>query len=346
MFFLKKDDKKGIIFFLILAVIFVGLLIFVADYYLKNLGKMREQRQISEEQDILEKNEEDEGAGEGNIQENFLDGKSDILEIYSSTEKVIVESLTSVDSLPKTIWKENVMNGEKKYQVAFERIGLIYEIGSVECRSCADYRLIVKDEEGSVVSSQIFVGYPVSLEEVYWFKDISGDGFPDVILCTFYLDVDLDEHTDLYFMIWNSEKSVYESKPLPWNKTLNRPVWKEEMSSIIFSDMGGKTTMKMFSIEDGEWQLCGELVEDDKAEKNSILETYYNEFFYMDGQTIKNDIKVVWPEDTPWTDADSIWCMYNSRNELLFPSYVDWKTIEEELSDDKTIQKYVRRHTN
>ena len=76
MFFSKKDDKKGIILFLIFAVIFVGMLIFAAGYYLKNLGKMREQREIREEQDILEKNEEDESAGEGNTQENLLDGRS------------------------------------------------------------------------------------------------------------------------------------------------------------------------------------------------------------------------------------------------------------------------------
>ena len=201
--------------------------------------------------------------------------------------------------------------------MAFERIGLVYDTGSIVYGGYADYRLIVKGEKGNVVSSQIFMGYPVSLEEVYWIKDISGDDFPDVILCTFYLEGDAVYNTKLYFMVWNSEKSVYESKSLPWNKSVNMPVWNEELSSVIFADVGDGVTMKMFSVEGGEWQLHGELV--------------------------KNDIKIVLPEQNmPWSDANSIWCLHNTQNEWLFPGYGNWNTIEETLNGDKIIWKYVQ----
>ena len=263
------------------------------------------------------KDEKEGSVREANIPVYLSNRENDILEIYSSTEKVIVESPMSAESLPKTVWEETVINGEKIYQVEFERIGLVYDTGSIVYGGYADYRLIVKDEKGNVVSSQIFMGYPVSLEEVYWIKDISGDDFPDVILCAFYLEGDAVYNTKLYFMVWNSEKSVYESKSLPWNKSVNMPVWNEELSSVIFADVGDGVTMKMFSVEDGEWQLHGELV--------------------------KNDIKIVLPEQNmPWSDANSIWCLHNTQNEWLFPGYGNWNTIEETLNGDKIIWKYVQ----
>ena len=288
-----------------------------------------------------------EDSQNGYIQEEIIpvvvNQDDDILEIYPSEEKVMIESPLPSLVLPKTVWEETISYGNNIYKVAFERIGLAYDIGSIIYGSFADYRLIVKDEEGNIISSQVFAGYPITHEEVYWLKDISGDGFPDVIMCTFYMEGP-DRFTDLYFLIWNTEKLTYELKTLPWNKSMSIPVWNEELSAIIFAYINDDINMKMYTYEDEEWRLYGELIKEYETEtEDNDIEISFSEFFYADDQVRKNNIKIVSPDqDMPWNDEDSVWCKYNNQNYLLFPGSGDWNTIHEELSNGITVWKYVR----
>ncbi len=102
--------------------------------------------------------------------------------------------------------------------------------------------------------------------------------------------------------------------------------------------------MKMFTFSGGEWQLNGELVEENETEKeNGDIEVELGEYFYSDDQTIENDIRITLPEQNmPWNDRNSIWCVYNAESEWLFPGYGDWDAVEEELDGYQTVWKYVR----
>ncbi len=285
-----------------------------------------------------------EGIQEINIPVCFAGRKDNVLEINYSVNKVIVESMASALMLPKTVWEETITYEENTYLIAFERISLAYYTGSDLYGKYADYQLVVKDEQGNIVSSQVIMGYPITQEEVYWLKNISEDDFPDVILCSSYVEGHADGFTELIFFIWNDEKSIYESKPLPWNKSISRPFWNEELSSITFAYTGDEINMKMFTFSGGEWQLNGELVEENETEKeNGDIEVELGEYFYSDDQTIENDIRITLPEQNmPWNDRNSIWCVYNAESEWLFPGYEDWDAVEEELDDYQTVWKYVR----
>lgn len=264
-------------------------------------------------------NNERDGIQEINIPMYFSGRKDNILEIGSSVEKVITETLASTLVLPETIWEETVSDRGNNYLIAFERVSLAYYTGSDLYGKYADYQLIVKDKEGNMISSQILMGYPMALEEVYWLENISEDDFPDLILCSSYVEGQADGFTELNFYIWNNEKLMYESKPLPWNKSVSRPFWNEELSSVIFAYVGDKATMKMFTFKDGEWQFKGELTEE-------------------------NGLNL--PEQNmPWNDENSIWCIYNAQSEWLFPGYGEWDTVEEDLDGQQTVWKYIRKNS-
>ncbi|MDE5866335.1 MAG: hypothetical protein K2H31_07035, partial [Lachnospiraceae bacterium] len=253
--------------------------------------------------------------------------------------------LDITQSLPETVWEEKITYEEQIYLAAFERISPAFQTLSDLYGGYADYQLVVKDENGNVVSSQILTNFPITLEEVYWFKDISGDDFPDIILCSSYVEGNGNRFTNLIFLIWNNEKLIYESKPLPWDKSLGSPVWNEELSSIIFAYIDDEVNMEMFTYKDGEWSLSGKCaVESEKEKENGNIEFVCGEYFYKDNQTIKNEIKVTVPEQNlPWHDDNSIWGgTHNVQNEWLFPSYAGWKTTDKELEGGRTVWKYIR----
>ena len=49
------------------------------------------------------------------------------------------------------------------------------------------------------VWEEILMGYPIVLEEVYWLKYISGNDFPDFILCFSYVEGHADGFAELIF---------------------------------------------------------------------------------------------------------------------------------------------------
>lgn len=290
------------------------------------------------------KNDEEEGIQEVNIPVCFSGRKDNVLEIYSSVNKVIVESVESALILPETVWEETITHEKNTYVIAFERISLAYYTGSDLYGKYADYQLIVKDEYGNILSNQVLMGYPIALEKVYWLKNVSRDDFPDLILCSSYVEGHADGFTELNFFIWNNEKVMFESKPLPWDKSMSRPFWNEEFSSIIFAYIDDEVNMKMFTFRDGEWRLNGEIAEENETEKeNGDIEVELGEYFYEDDQTVKNNIRITIPEENMlWNDRNSIWCVYNVQSEWLFPGYGDWDVVEEELDGYQTVWKYVR----
>lgn len=285
-----------------------------------------------------------EGVQEVNIPVCFSGRKDNILEFYSPAEKVIIEPLITAQTLPEIVWEESFMYEDNIWLAAFERISPAYATPSDLYGGYADYQLLVRDENGNVVSSQILINYPITLEEVYWFKDISGDDFPDVILCSSYVEGTADSFTELNFLVWNNDKLAYELKPLPWDKSISRPFWNEALSSIAFAYIDDGVNMRMFAFRDEEWKLSGELAVESEIEKeNGNVEVVCYEYFYADKQTAKNEIKVTLPEQNmPWNDENSIWCEDNVQNEWLFPSYGKWNTVEKELKGGKNVWKYMR----
>ncbi|MCM1049473.1 MAG: hypothetical protein NC433_13730 [Clostridiales bacterium] len=272
----------------------------------------------------------------------FLRREDNTPKLYASIEKTVKESQEAWQEF-ETVWEEIITYGEHTYLAAFERISSVNMTPSDLYSGYADYRLVVKDEEGNTVSSQIFTDYPICMEEVYWVKDISSDDFSDIILCSSYVEGHAERFTELIFLIWNNEKITYEAKPLPWDTALDSPIWNEELSSLIFFYGDDEVKEKMFTYRDGEWKLSGELAAESETEKeNGDIEIVCGEYFYTDNQTIKNEIKVTLPEqELPWHDENSIWSTYNAQNECLFPNR-EWNQVNKKLKDGQIVWKFCR----
>lgn len=254
----------------------------------------------------------------------FTDKDCDYIEIfssYSSKRKTIVESRMETGNLPESIWEENFWIGHKEYKLTFEKISLAYTWDTDIYGECADYQLVSRDEKNDIVYKQIFIGFQTEYENVYWFKDISNDGIPDIIFCTNYYKYDIDGNTDLSFLIWNSEKFIYEWKPLTLQygvTAFTSPVWNQELSSIIFMDYDyGEEQLSgyMYCFEEDKWKLIRQIVAEN-GESGRIYEIYYE-----DDERIENEIILSPGEEGPWLDKSNVWCRDNIGNEYLFPTY-------------------------
>lgn len=254
----------------------------------------------------------------------FADKECDYIEIYSPyspKQKTIVESRMNTGNLPESIWEENFLIGEKEYKLTFEKISLSYAWDTDIYGECADYQLVLRDEKNDIVYKQIFIGFQPEYENVYWFRDISNDGIPDIILCANYYKYDIYDNTDLCFLIWNSEKFIYEWKPLTWQNgatIYTSPVWDQELSSIIFFDYDYKEEQLngyMYCFEEDKWKLTRQIV----AENGESGRRY--EIYYGDGERIEKEIILSPGEEMPWWDINNVWCRDNIGNENLFPSY-------------------------
>ena len=255
---------------------------------------------------IKYENSEEEGVQELTVPLCFSWKKEDVLELDPDIEQVVTEPPTAALALPETVWEEPITYHGTSYQAAFERISPAY-YGSECYGNNADYQLVVKDENGNTIANQVITGYPITMEEVYWLKDISGDGFPDVIFCSFCeQDRYLGYGTALHFFIWNKEKLMYESKPLA--DYMYNPFWSEELSSLILYSEDDDTYMR-YTFRGGEWQLSDKLAEEDWGE------TY---------------------------DENSPWCRNNVQNEKLFPRSLGWDTEDKELESGERAWKFVR----
>lgn len=254
---------------------------------------------------IKYENGEEAGVQELTVPLCFSWKKEDVLELYPNVERVVVEPPTAALALPETVWEESITYQGTSYLAVFERISPAY-FGSECYGKHADYQLVVRDENGNTIASRIITGYPIAMEEVFWLKDISGDGFPDVILCSFCeQNKRVGYDTDLHFFVWNKEKLMYESKPLA--DYMYDPFWSEELSSIIFFCLDDYAYMR-YTFRDGEWQLSGKLAED-------LREAH---------------------------DENSPWCKRNVQNEKLFPRSEGWDTEDKELEGGQTTWKFVR----
>ena len=265
-------------------------------------------------------------------------------EVYKKEEKILIEAQGNIEAdiaaFPKLIWKENAVWEGRGYEITFERTSPAYKSLIIEAGGLfADYCLTVKDGENNIVSEQIIINYPIHYEEVYWFTDFSGDGFPDIAFCTDYQS-QRNSWVDLEFMIWNTETEEYEPKPLPvdW---ITRPAWNETQSSVIlFNNENEYITLGMYSFLDGDWELVGEIIpsETDVDEYGLILTYGWKEIFYENGEVVEEN-----SVDTAlWHyDEESIWCKRNKENSALYPD-IEWETIEVMIGEDTT-HKYVLR---
>lgn len=301
-------------------------------------GNFIGKKQIEEE--IPETHQQDE-AGQPDTERPTPSPIGDsILEEGFKISQSTIES--SELQLPKVVWEEIICSEGEAYRVSFERISALYDAESELYPYCADYQLIVRDSDGKDISKQTIVNFPVWYEEAHWMADVSGDGFSDVVLCSFYEG--FTRATELCFYIWNMNKRGYEEQPLPWH--LWMPVWNEKLSCVIFTDESyDDICMKMVSLENGEWKLRGELLfEEITEETEETVQFQYKEIFYTEEGNIENKIIVNIPEENmPWHDVNSVWCDDNSQNEYLNLGSLDWDIVDIELEEGKSSPKYIRR---
>ena len=293
------------------------------------------------------------GAEENSIQEvhipvQFPMQTNTVYEIKAMDTKLLTELKgdikACVEELPKVIWEESAVWEGRTYEITFERTSPVYLNPHSEAWGrFADYCLMVKDEKDNIVSEQIMVNYAIDYEEVYWFTDFSGDGFPDIAFCTNYED-SRETYVHLEFVIWNAETEEYEAKPLPV-RSIGKTTWNETRSSVILFYKGNEyARLGMYSFRDGDWELAGELIpvydEENVDEDGDLLCIGWKEIFYENGEAVEeNSIIKEEKAYTPWFDDESIWGRDNKENEKLYPSG-EWETIEVMIGEDTT-HKYV-----
>lgn len=245
--------------------------------------------------------------GNSNIQEvhipvQFPIQTNTVYEVDTMEEKILTEvrgnTSNGVEILPKLIWNESAVCGDRTYEITFERTSHAYRRLISEADGLfADYRITVKDEEENLVTEQILINYPIEYEEVYWLTDFSGDGFPDIAFCTEY-DPQEKNLTTLHFMIWNKKSRTYELKllPLPGLRIV-MPLWNENNSSIIYFFTAFEE-WKICSYHNGEWTERS-LKEDEEGEdgnpENVALypdaECWERKVVTVDGETISKYVK-------------------------------------------------------
>ena len=256
------------------------------------------------------------------------------------------------EGFPVLVWSETVICGENSCQITFERIGPLYDTSPETADTPsyhADYRLSLSDANGALLSELVIDEFPVRLEEVYWIRDFSGDGFADVAFCTVYRN----SHMMNVFYIWNAENSRYEaaSLPLPDDAEMEMgPLWNEELSCVItFHGWDGDTAMpvlEMYSFLDGEWQRVRRLEAIASDERRNMDWLEYSgkrrELSYENGEVIGEKIvESNYDAGTIWYRPDSVWSCYYEGNVCLYPDKRYWEGIETSV-DGFLVKKYVR----
>ena len=280
----------------------------------------------------------------------FSDVEANAWEVNSVNEKIILDIQTENFLSPGVIWSEFVEN-EGKYIITFERTSIPYShIYSEIYGMMADYKLTVKNENDNTIWERRVTNYPIQYEEVYWIKDISKDGYPDIIFCTDYIGQPTP-NTRLDFWIWNSKKEEFELMNLPV-KYMLMPIWNERLSTLMFFEEGFNhyvDDMKMYSFDEEEWKLYSEVITDTQSDEKCVfkngfeeekyykeLDYFWREVFYKDEQIIAENLL----ENAPWWDENSIWYRDNDENEPLYPERM-WKREHIGLAKGKDICKYI-----
>lgn len=264
-----------------------------------------------------------------NSEENEMDIQGSI---YCAEDRTIME----INDNSEIIWTETILTGEKKYEITFKRIGSPYEgAESFSLGLLSDYQLLVQNEDGTVLQELAMTDYPIRYEDVHWIKDISQNGFPDIIFCTDFISMPYCD-TRLRFFIWNEQNQMYDCQNLP-DEYVRHPIWNEELGTVMFWKEGSNKwieNMKMYLYDTNHWELYGEILlenNDDIPDFTNTFqeEMYYTELkytikeiFYQDGEVIQETVL----EESPWWNPDSIWYLDNEKNELFYPEK-DWEKI-------------------
>lgn len=286
--------------------------------------------------------------------------EDDVINIQSSSthkRKLIIFGQIDLQSgdeaFPQLIWTEKFLYEDYIYEIAFERVSAMYSLGLETGGIFADYRLLVKDESGEVVSEQILADYPVEYEEVHWLVDLSGDSFIDIAFCT-----------DCYFgknswsesltLIWDPEVKKYIERDFPKSSDMRetywaRQLWNEELSSVISFVGRGEhddLIMEMYSFLDGAWRRVRRLqvyyAEDEYTVDGELVSLGYIELIYSEsGNVVEKRILEKNAEvDAIWFDEESVWSRYNVENLKLYPEFPEWEEIEANVNGIELL-KYV-----
>ena len=282
---------------------------------------------------------------------HFADIDDNMWEVDAESEKIILNVRADYNLLPKVIWSETIEN-EEKYDMTFERTSLLYSNVYPEISGeRADYRLTVRDKNGNMIWEQKIINYPVLYEEVHWIKDISGDGYPDIILCTDYISQP-SANTRLNFWVWNAKNRIYEMKSLP-DAYVMMPIWNESLSTLMYFQEGFNPyviDMKMFTLAEEEWELYAEIRTCSEQETMPVFENeyqrevYYKELDYIQKEIFYENGEAVAESDTeggPWWDENSIWYRDSKENEHFYPEG-KWKREDVTLNTGEVISKYVQ----
>ena len=285
----------------------------------------------------------------------------DVMSFGNRRGKLIISSQEGLQSggigLPCTVWTENAFLGGERYDITFERISPVYDIGLITGGLYADYRLTVKDEEDDMIAEKVLVNYPVVYEEVHWLIDVSGDGSADIVFA-FSDDWGMDAlsgRTSLLTLIWKQETCTYEETMFPWlwqeqdgmSGEWRCPLWNQELSSLISftgKDRYGRLIMDMYCFLNGEWrrvrrmQACYDENEYPASESPPYLGYY--ERIYSEAGDIVEETPIHCETGAVWFDEESCWSRYNENNLELFPDR-GWEIISSNIGGIK-IDKIIR----
>ena len=289
----------------------------------------------------------------------------DVMSFDNRCGKLIISSQNELQSdkvgLPETVWTERALLGEQMYDISFERISPVYDIGLITGGLYADYRLTVKDAKDDVVAEKVLVNYPVVYEEVHWLMDVSGDGSADIVFA-FSDDWGMDAlngRTSLLTLIWKQDTRTYEATMFPWlwqeqdgaSGEWKCPLWNQELSSLISftgKDRYGRLIMDMYCFLNGEWrrvrrlQACYDGNESPASESPSYLGYY--ERIYSEAGDIVEETPIDCETGAVWFDEGSCWSRYNENNLQLFPDD-GWELRSSDM-DGVKIDKIIKNSIN
>lgn len=271
---------------------------------------------------------------------DWIDDDIDIISFDNDCGKLILSSQEGLQSgdaaFLQTVWTETFSFGEQMYEVAFERISPIYDLGLITGGLYADYCLTVRNEKEDVIETVTIINYPIVYEEVHWLIDFSQDGFTDIAIAysdDWGMDA-LSGRTKLLTLIWDQETHTYEKTIFPWswqdqecvNHDWSHPLWNKELSSLISfvgNDNQGHLIMDMYSFLDGRWQRVRRLKAcyDEKESSDSddpVYLGYYELIYSADGNVVE-ETAIDCESEAVWFDKDSCWSRYNENNFALSP---------------------------
>ena len=286
----------------------------------------------------------------------------DVMSFENRCGKLIISSQNELQSdkigLPETVWTEKALFGEEMYEITFERISPVYDIGLITGGLYADYCLVVKDSKGKIITKKVLANYPVVYEEVHWLIDVSGDGSADIVFA-FSDDWGMDAlngRTRLLTLIWKQETCTYEETifPLLWQAQDGAsgewkcPLWNQELSSLISftgKDRYGRLIMDMYCFLNGEWRRVRRLQAcyDENEYPASEFPPYlgYYERIYSEAGDIVEETPIECETGAVWFDEESCWSRYNENNLYLFPDS-GWELLSSDIGGT-TIDKLVRK---